>query len=357
MRFQVSLHRKYLGLFLLACVLMLGISGCQIGPKQPRARYGAAMVWDAGEDQMILFGGRAKSLVGERVLNDTWLFNLEDRTWRKFATNSAPSPRLSPGVILDPESRELILFGGLGREQRFGDTWILDLESGSWEEITPPVSPSPRSDMGLALDPTQRIALLFGGYCQEFERAKCAETWEFDLESRTWVEVETADSPPVTYGLRLIFDPHNQRFLQWGGHMTRVSSNAVESLGYGDTLWSLTFSEGKWVTIPQQGSAIPRERYWHHLAFDPISAAIILYGGDGGQGYLDDTWIYESHSNQWRLVRADTPPPPPRINGAIAFDEGRQQMILFGGLGEDFFFYRDTWVYSTATAVWEQILP
>lgn len=341
---------------LLGCVLILGVAGCQAGDRQPRARYGAAMVWDAEGDQLILFGGRAKGLFGERVLNDTWLFNLVDQTWRKLTTDSAPPPRLSPGLVFDPAARQLILFGGSGADQRLDDTWILDLESGSWEEISSSISPSARSDMGFAVAPEQRLALLFGGYCQESQREECDQTWKFDLDSRTWVEVQTADSPPVTYGLQLVFDPLHQRFLQWGGHMSGIRGNVVQSLGYGNTLWSFALSDENWVSISQQGSPAPKERYWHHLVSDPDSAAIILYGGNGGQGFLDDTWIYALDSNQWRFVRSDTPPPP-RVNGAAAFDQSRQQLILFGGLREDFFVYRDTWIYSDSTGIWDKIDP
>ena len=356
MRYPVSFLRKSLRLLLLSSLLVLVNTACQSSRLQPSARYGAAMGWDAKGNQMILFGGRAKGLFGERVLKDTWIFNLEDRTWRKFATDSNPPPRLAPGLVFDPDSNQLILFGGLGDNQRFGDTWILDLENGSWEEISPPVSPSPRSDMGMALDVDQRKALLFGGYCQEFEREKCSETWIFDLESRTWIEIDTEDSPPITYGLRLVFEPGSQRFLQWGGHMAGIKDNVFQSLGYADQLWSFSFTEGNWITSPYQAAATPRARYWHHLVSDPTTAEIILYGGDGGQGFLDDTWIYDSQSNQWRLVQTSNAPPP-RIIGATAFDENLGQLILFGGVGEDFYVYQDTWIYSVTLSTWEQIFP
>ncbi len=353
---QGSRQGKWPGIILLFVALIVGAAGCAAGRQQPRGRYGAAMVWDAGEDQMILFGGRAKGLFGEKVLNDTWIFNLEDQTWKRLPTRSKPSARLSPGLIFDPESRQLILFGGLGRDQRFGDTWVLDLEKGIWEDITPPVSPSARSDMGLALDGKQNKALLFGGYCQESQREKCAETWIFDLESRTWSEVHPVDSPPVTYGLRLVFDPDNQRFLQWGGHMSGLKDNMVQSLGYADTIWAFSFMEENWIALPDPAGAAPRERYWHHFVADPISGEIILYGGNGGQGFLDDTWTYAPRSNRWQSIQWNDPPPQ-RIQGAAAFDDSRQKLILFGGVGDDFLVYRDTWIYSAETAIWERIIP
>ena len=348
--------RKFLGVLTLLFLMIMSISGCQIDRRQPRGRYGAAMIWDAAGDQLILFGGRAKALFGERVLNDTWIFDLVDHTWSKLKTESNPPPRLSPGLVFDPESRQLILFGGLGRDQRYGDTWILDLENRSWEEISPQTSPSPRSDMGMALDVEQRQALLFGGYCQEFQREKCAETWIFDLDSRTWIEFDPIASPPVTYGLRLVYEPGSQRFLQWGGHMSGRKDNQIQSLGYGDTIWVFSEAEESWISSPDPSGPSPLKRYWHHLEADPVSGELILYGGDGGQGFLDDTWIYDPQTNQWHLVLVDHPPPP-RINGATAFDRHRGQLILFAGVGEEFSVYQDTWIYSTDSATWEKILP
>ena len=85
---QNTTVKRFSAFFLATCLLALAVSGCQIGSRQPRARYGAAMVWDAEGDQMVLFGGRAKGLFGERVLNDTWLFDLNDQAWRKVNTTS-----------------------------------------------------------------------------------------------------------------------------------------------------------------------------------------------------------------------------------------------------------------------------
>jgi N-acetylneuraminic acid mutarotase len=351
MKIKKGLGNRSLAVVLVLGVLLVSLTSCQVVDRKPRARYGAAMVWDASENQMVLFGGRAKGIFGEKVLNDTWLLNLEDQTWRKVPAQLKPPPRLTPGMVIDTESRQLILFGGLGKDQRFGDTWIFDLQTSSWEEITPSSSPSPRSDVGMALAEEEGRALLFGGYCQEFQRENCAETWEFDLDNKQWTRLETEDSPPMTYGLQVVFDPHAQRFLQWGGHMAGFEGGMFKSLGYSDLLWSYSLDGEGWLIIPPEGGSRPSARYWHQLVYNPLSAEIILIGGDAGQGFLSDTWIYHTPSNRWRYIKSEETPAP-RVNAAAAYHTDQGRVYLFGGLGEEFHVFGDLWSFSSSTNTW-----
>jgi N-acetylneuraminic acid mutarotase len=305
---------------------------------------------------MVLFGGRKQAVFGEKVLNDTWLLDLESHTWSKVTTRQKPPPRLTPGMIIDPESRQLILFGGLGKDQRFGDTWIFNLETLSWEEITPSRSPSARSDVGMTLAEEQRRVLLYGGYCQEIYSQKCAETWEFNLDSHQWTRLATAGSPPMTYGLQLVYDPLSQQFLQWGGHKAGKKDGVYQSLGYSDVLWSYSPELADWVVVDGTGSRSPQARYWHHLVWAPDIPGILLFGGDGGQGFLNDTWVYRPEENIWKRINRELSPTP-RVNASMAYDSYRDQLVLFGGLGEGFQVFGDLWIFSPSTSSWNRIAP
>lgn len=335
--------------------LLAGIvlSSCFPLAAGPSARYGGSMVYDAGDQTMILFGGRGKSLLGERCLNDVWSFSPASLSWTRIKTGNPPPPRLSPGMVYLPDLHQILMFGGLGDQTRFGDTWILDLATSTWQELALQPSPSPRSDMGLAYDPANQAVLLSGGYCLESQRLECGETWKLDLREWQWQKLELESSPPVTYGLRLVYDGDSGQFYQWGGHMLSVSEGNIRSGGYSDTVWTFNFLDQQWQVLPGAGS-VPAARYWHQLAVDPGSSRLILFGGDGGRGYLEDTWVYAIDDNRWQLLHSGDSPAP-RTNPCLAYDPLGKQMVLFGGLGEEFKVLGDAWLFSTASGQWSGV--
>jgi hypothetical protein len=98
----------------------------------------------------------------------------------------------------------------------------------------------------------------------------------------------------------------------------------------------------------------PRARYWHHLIQTSPDHDLVLFSGDGGHGYLSDTWIYSFVDQKWeRISTADS--PVPRVNGAAAYDPGSGKLILFGGLGEGFNVLGDTWLFSIKDKVWIEV--
>jgi len=106
----------------------------------PPDRYAASTVLDPQRRQVVMFGGRAD----EKALGDTWTLDLTGRPhWTQADSNAdAPARRFGASAIYDPISERIVLFGGIGGAddeadyQTFGDTWELAL-SGSprWARI------------------------------------------------------------------------------------------------------------------------------------------------------------------------------------------------------------------------------
>ena len=118
---------------------------------------GAAMAFDAGTGQLVLFGG------GADTGNDTWTWN--GTTWTQQLQSSAgPSPRGSASMAYDPDSAQLVLFGGFG--SAYGvypdDTW--DWNGTAWTQMSPATSPPGRGAAAMAYDPDIGQLVLFGGY-------------------------------------------------------------------------------------------------------------------------------------------------------------------------------------------------
>ena len=207
----------------------------------------------------------------------------------------------------------------------------------------------------MAYDAANQVVIMFGGYCREDIRGQCGDTWSYDPEARTWTEMHPLSSPPITYGPTLTYDGRNQTVLLWGGHMSTYQNGQMASAGYGETLWSYDYRENAWEEMIQPTR--PRARYWHSAAFDRADGQLVLFGGDGGSGYLDDTWFYDVGAGTWRPVRSEEAPRP-RINAAMVYDSAREVVVLFGGLAEEFAILQDTWVFGRTEAggEWTPIL-
>jgi hypothetical protein len=285
-----------------------------------------------------------------------WTFDVAAQTWDKADGENLPPARLSPGMVYDSVAHQLILFGGHGEKDRLGDTWLFNLFDKSWEEVSPAQSPPPRSDTAMAFDQENRVVIMFGGYCQEDSRDLCDDTWSFDPRTRALTELNPSSSPPITYGHRLVYDDTNHKMLLWGGHMSTFRGGQIESAGYGDELWSYDYLQNTWHVTEQNSK--PSARYWHQADFFTKRGMMAIFGGDGGQGYLDDTWLYDVTHNSWQRANVRQAPPP-RTNAAMTYDSTNQMAILYGGLREDMTDMGDTWVLSVwgTNGEWREVEP
>ena len=113
---------------------------------------------------------------------------------------------------------------------------------------------------------------------------------------------------------------------------------------YETSVWSTTTSR------------TPATRYAHAMAFDSARNEIVLFGGAGSTGLLDDTWVWSSVNSSW-AKRAPPVSPSPRQYPAMTFDAVRGEVVLFGGYRDINNPLGDTWVWSSAASTWTQRLP
>ena len=150
----------------------------------PSARYAAAMAYDdaAGDDYVVLFGGFS----GSSVFGDTWLFTNREQ-WTAINPNSAawPSGRYAAGFVFDVAAGCLVLFGGTTGTATLSDTWTYSHER--WTELSPSVSPPGRSDAGLAYDYSGSLVLLFSG--NRSIGSSWSDAWA--LSGSVWTNITT----------------------------------------------------------------------------------------------------------------------------------------------------------------------
>ena len=95
----------------------------------------------------------------------------------------------------------------------------------------------------------------------------------------------------------------------------------------------------------------PPARAYCAMAYDPVSQKIVLFGGEGENGNLNDTWAFDG--TNW--TQLNPPVSPPVRNGAtMAFDRREKKLVMFGGFNVNTYL-QDTWLWDGATSTWTQV--
>jgi Galactose oxidase, central domain len=100
--------------------------------------------------------------------------------------------------------------------------------------------------------------------------------------------------------------------------------------------------------------AEPPERLNSRLAFDPKTKSLVLFGGNHGDGYWNDTWIYDCKTRRWRESKSATRPAPREQHFIV--HHAKSGRILMGGgtLGVWRPYMSDVWTYDVASDKWQQ---
>lgn len=108
---------------------------------------------------------------------------------------------------------------------------------------------------------------------------------------------------------------------------------------------------GQWSLAATSG---PPGRNRHAMAYDELRQKVVLFGGFQDNSYtrLGDTWEWDGA--QW-AQKASTGPSP-RTHTAMAYDSARNLIVLFGGVGKPNKIYadnKDTWTWDGST--WKEL--
>lgn len=83
-----------------------------------------------------------------------------------------------------------------------------------------------------------------------------------------------------------------------------------------------------WTQLSPATSPPPRSS--GSLAYDPADSSLVLFGGDGSDGYLQDTWTWDGST--WSEQSPATSPPA-REDAAMAYDPSTSQLVMYSGIG------------------------
>lgn len=105
------------------------ITGLNIGTTSPPALYGASMAYEAATSKFVLHGGIGND---GNYSGQTWTYSTGSSTW-SLVSGVSPPPRAFSSMAYLTANTTVLLFGGLGYDRGFGDTW--SYTNGVWTQL------------------------------------------------------------------------------------------------------------------------------------------------------------------------------------------------------------------------------
>ncbi|PYI72392.1 MAG: hypothetical protein DMF02_03785, partial [Verrucomicrobia bacterium] len=199
-------------------------SWVQLSPaSSPPARSYLAMTYDPDSGNIIMFGG----FDGTGYLNDTWTF--DGVTWTEVATNTRPPARAAAQMAYDSVTRKVVLFGGYDGTNYLGDTWLWDGTTSQWTQAAPTHHPRPVTGPMLFADPNGRVDL-FGGFDGHFYQLTMWQWTGFD-----WRRLSPATVPYARSSAAVATNPTSDQVVLFGG-LADVNPNNTWT--YDGTTWT-----------------------------------------------------------------------------------------------------------------------
>ena len=310
------------------------------GP-QP-ARVSAAMAYDPDTRQIVLFGGMVPGSSGS-ALDDTWVW--DGATWSKLALSVHPDVREQAAMAYDPVHHRLVLFGGIDTDGTpYNDTWTWD--GAAWHQEKPSTVPPSRNLAAIAYDDALGKVVMFGGWNPAVGgAAKLHDTWTWD--GSNWTQVFTATEPSKRGSAVMEYDVNSRKLIMFGGD---IGSSTNETWAFDGTDWSMLTSGS--------GAATPAAREATQMARDQATGTLVLFGGEEPQGdrfvgAANDTWTWDG--SRW-TQRHPLHSPPARgsetLVGNMTYDQALGEVVLYSG-SADGSALGDTWTWNGSD--WRQV--
>jgi N-acetylneuraminic acid mutarotase len=317
----------------------------------PMKRFGHNMVFDEGNNRIILFGGETIRDNEYTQLSDTWIFDCTSNTWTKQDHTIHPIGRHNFGMVYNSNQQNILLFGGFNNTSTLNDTWIYDCTSDSWSQKHLNISLPSRSDPAMYYNPEYEKVILFGGYNYE-KTESFNDTWVFDFSTNIWTELYPQVAPSPRYGHRLVYDSYNQTGILFGGRAGEVTND----------LWRYNHKLNSWKQIDLDGGEKPETRYWHDMVYDSENHRTFVFGGRESESIFttifNDLWIYEPEFNEWEEVDSETAPTS-RCSSCSVYDSFNKNLVLFGGVSQipmtEATILNDTWIFNCENYSWKKI--
>lgn len=199
------------------------------GPLLMTPSEGGLAVYDSANDRVIYFGGLRGT---SQMSNDVWELKADAfgmyKAKKLSPTGSLPPQRWLMAGCYDAANHRMVIWGGQNASTILGDTWALDLTSGSeaWTQLSPTgTAPTAAWQCAYVYDSINKRLYVHGG---QTGASYTSQLFYLNLSTTNgaWVNTSVTGGLAVR-GAVMRYDSTNQRLICFGGFDGTVVNNTV----------------------------------------------------------------------------------------------------------------------------------
>lgn len=295
----------------------------------PPPLNGASCVVDRARGKVYVHGG-IRPFLGPS--NSGWQYSLTGQigwqaTWLWSVTFNLTPPVSNHTAVWDDRRSRMLIFGGL--DGTMANTNALSCMQDtlgfgwSWPTITATgTPPSPRHGMASIYDPAGDRMLIFGGATNSLLTTN--DLFQLTLDPTPhWTQLSLPGAPPTRVNATAIFDEPRRRMIVFGGQ---------GSSGLLNDVWAFNLASNSWTQLFPTGTS-PASRYDHTAVYDLRRQRMLVHGGYTVGGNVGDTRELDLSVNPpaWSALTTTGETPIPRYQHVSAYDPAEDRMMVLGG--------------------------
>jgi Galactose oxidase, central domain/Kelch motif len=292
----------------------LSCAAASFDPSAPSARANATFAFDVDRRVMVLFGGGTDSLLSG--FDDTWTW--DGQAWTQQHPAHRPPGTSYAAMAYDVIHHRMVLYTPARGENAFPQTWTWD--GADWTQESPVHTPPTRIEAAMASDPTRGGVVLVGGTSS----GDRSDIWAWN--GADWTQVAPDGGPIFGAAHAVVVSPKGGSLLVVGNART------------------YKFDAGAWA--PYGSRDMPSGSFYvGNVAYDTGATQPVGFVRFGDHG---ETWTWlPGRDLSWNVLNPPCSPPARWANAfrpAMAFDDWRGELVLFGGRDRN-----DTWTFDGQT--------
>ena len=235
---------------------------------QPLGLRHFGMVYDAGRDEVVLYGGAS----GSQIKADTWTWS--GTAWSQKSPVNNPTPAWGLQMAYDAARGKVVLFGGqINDEQQLqNETYTWD--GTNWTHLAPATRPQPRTGHFMEYDTESSLVIMHGGGLID-QTGKYGDTWSWD--GVDWVQLVLSREPPPRYFGAATYDTDNKKIVIFGGEIEEKNSSnqyitVADVWTFDGTKWDPVFASRYVIDMSEKPDGI-----WNYTTIDIAAGVVVTF--------------------------------------------------------------------------------
>jgi hypothetical protein len=292
------------------------------------------------------------------LYDKTLAYDPASRLWQDLGAKPRPSCRIWGSMCYDPVNKEILHSGGDGGSATVG-TYAYSLEKNEWRRLEFG-SAKVKELSGKAKAICWEAKALLGAAANRFAISEIPAEAKADLAAKAAelaAAVEKLAAEVKGAGLAGVEKPAGEVAARRLESAVAALKAAGPGLAGRIAAANVQAVRAVRVTCEQAIDALspePPGRARSQSAYDPVRKKIVIFGGDGLDRVLSDTWLYDCATRTWEQ-RFPEKCPAPRAGHVLAWLPKAGKIVLAGGYSRDWL-AQEIWTYDVAADSWKLLL-